>query len=40
VTPAEIRTLAAEAIAHLHEVAARLAQLSALLGDEAGEGKP
>jgi hypothetical protein len=40
-TPAEIRTLAAEAIAHLHEVAGKLAELSALLGDdEAGEGKP
>jgi hypothetical protein len=40
VTPAEIRALAAEAIVHLHEVAAKLAELSALLGDEAGEGKP
>jgi hypothetical protein len=40
-TPAEIRALAAEAIAHLHEVAGKLAELSALLGgDEAGEGKP
>ncbi|HEY1344983.1 MAG TPA: hypothetical protein VGF54_08370 [Streptosporangiaceae bacterium] len=39
--PAEIRALAAEAIAHLHEVAGKLAELSALLGDdEAGEGKP
>ncbi len=38
-TPAEIRALAAETIAHLHEVADKLAQLSALLGDdEAGEG--
>jgi transcriptional regulator with XRE-family HTH domain len=38
-TPAEIRALAAEAIAHLHEVAGKLAELSALLGDdEAGEG--
>src|SRR5882724_6219459 len=37
-TPAEIRALAAEAIAHLHEVAGKLAELSALLGDdEAGE---
>jgi transcriptional regulator with XRE-family HTH domain len=40
-TPAEIRALAAEAIAHLHQVAGKLAELSALLGDdEAGEGKP
>ena len=40
-TPAEIRALAAESIAHLHEVAGNLAKLSALLGDdEAGEGKP
>jgi transcriptional regulator with XRE-family HTH domain len=39
-TPAEIRALAAEAIAHLHEVAGKLAELSALLADEAGEGKP
>jgi len=40
-TPAEIRTLAEEAIAHLHEVAGKLAELSALLGhDEAEEGKP
>jgi transcriptional regulator with XRE-family HTH domain len=40
-TPAEIRALAAEAIAHLHEVAGKLAELSALLrDDEAGEGKP
>jgi hypothetical protein len=40
-TPAEIRALAAEAITHLHEVAGKLAELSALLGDdEAGEGKP
>ena len=40
-TPAEIRALAAEAIAHLHGVAGKLAELSALLGDdEAGEGKP
>jgi transcriptional regulator with XRE-family HTH domain len=38
-TPAEIRALAAEAIAHLHEVAGKLGELSALLGDdEAGEG--
>ena len=33
-TPAEIRALTAEAIAHLHEVADRLAELSALLGEE------
>jgi hypothetical protein len=40
-TPAEIRTLAAEAITHMHEVAGKLAELSALLGDdEAGEDKP
>jgi transcriptional regulator with XRE-family HTH domain len=40
-TTAEIRALAAEAIAHLHEVAGKLAELSALLGDdEAGEDKP
>ena len=38
-TPAEIRALAAESIASLHEVAGKLAELSALLGgDEAGEG--
>jgi transcriptional regulator with XRE-family HTH domain len=40
-TPAEIRALAAEAIAHLREVADKLAELSALLGDdESGEDKP
>jgi hypothetical protein len=33
-TPAEIRALAAEAIAHLHEVAGKLAELSALLGED------
>jgi transcriptional regulator with XRE-family HTH domain len=39
-TPAEIRAMAAESIASLHEVARKLAELSALLGDdEAGEGK-
>jgi hypothetical protein len=39
-TPAEIRALAAEAITHLHEVAGKLAELSALLGNsEADEGK-
>jgi transcriptional regulator with XRE-family HTH domain len=37
-TPAEIRVLAAESIASLHEVAGKLAELSALLNDEAGEG--
>ena len=38
-TPAEIRALAAESIASLQEVAAQLAELSALLDDdEAGEG--
>ena len=35
-TPAEIRALAAEAIDHLHEVADKLAELSALLGDGHG----
>ena len=40
-TPAEIRALAAEAIAHLHQVAGKLTELSALLGDgETGEGNP
>jgi hypothetical protein len=40
-TPGEIRALAAEAIAHLHKVADKLAELSALLGDaEPGEAKP
>jgi transcriptional regulator with XRE-family HTH domain len=39
--PTEIRSLAAEAIAHLHKVADELAELSALLGDdEASEDKP
>jgi hypothetical protein len=38
-TPAEIRVLAAQAIASLHQVAGNLAELSALLGDdETGEG--
>jgi transcriptional regulator with XRE-family HTH domain len=38
-TSAEIRALAAETIIHLHEVAGKLAELSALLGDdEASEG--
>jgi hypothetical protein len=35
-TPAEIRALAAEAIVHLYEVADKLAELSALLGDDQG----
>jgi len=40
-TPAEIRALTAESIASLHEVADKLAELSALLGDdEAGEDRP
>ena len=39
-TPAEIRALAAEAIVHLQEVAGKLAELSALLGDEGEGGKP
>jgi hypothetical protein len=40
-TPAEIRALAAESIATLHEVAGKLAELSALLGDdEASGGRP
>jgi len=39
-TPAEIRAVAAEAIAHLHEVADRLAELLALRGDdETGRGQ-
>ena len=40
-SPAEIRALAAEAIGYPHEVADKLAELSALLGeDKAGDGKP
>ena len=40
-TPAQIRALAAEAIACLHEVAGKLAELSALLSnDETGEARP
>jgi transcriptional regulator with XRE-family HTH domain len=35
-TPAEIRALAADAIAHLHEIVDKLAELSALLGDDQG----
>jgi hypothetical protein len=39
-TPAEIRALAEESIASLQEVAGKLAELSALLGDgEAGDGE-
>jgi hypothetical protein len=39
-TTAEIRGLAAEAITHLYEVADKLTELSALLGDgEGGKGK-
>lgn len=39
-TSAEIRALAAESIASLQEVIGKLAELSALLGDdEAGEGR-
>ena len=38
--PAQIRALAAESIASLHEVASKLAELSALLSDdEADEGR-
>jgi hypothetical protein len=40
-TPAEIRVLAAEAITHLHKVAAKLTELSALLSDDQpGEAQP
>jgi transcriptional regulator with XRE-family HTH domain len=39
-TAAEIRAVAAEAIAQLHEVAGKLAELSALLGEQTGEDKP
>ena len=40
-TAAEIRALAAEAITHLHKVAAKLTELSALLGDDQAEaGQP
>ena len=40
-TTAEIRALAAEAIAHLHKVAEKLTELSALLGDDqASEANP
>jgi transcriptional regulator with XRE-family HTH domain len=37
-TRAEIRALSAAAITHLHAVAGQLAELSALLDDEGGEG--
>jgi hypothetical protein len=37
-TSAEIRALAEEAIAHLHEVVGKLAELSALLSDDEAEG--
>ena len=41
ITPAEIRALAAEAIAQLHQVADKLTELSALLGDdEVGKDTP
>ena len=36
--PAEIRALAEEAIAHLHAVADKLAELSALLDDDKADG--
>lgn len=41
-TPTEIRALAAEVVTHLHEVADRLAELSALLGEDEprSEDKP
>jgi transcriptional regulator with XRE-family HTH domain len=40
-TPAEIRAVAAEAITHLHKVADKLAELSALLADdETAQGTP
>ena len=40
-TAAEIRALAAEAITHLHKVAAKLTELSALLSDDQpGEAQP
>ena len=38
-TPAEIRALAADSIASLHEVAGKLAELTALLDNETGEGR-
>ena len=37
--PAQIRAVAEQAIAHLHEVAGRLAELSALLGDDEAPGR-
>jgi transcriptional regulator with XRE-family HTH domain len=40
-TPAEIRAVAAEAITHLHKVADKLAELSALFADdETAQGTP
>jgi transcriptional regulator with XRE-family HTH domain len=40
-TPSEIRALAAEAITHLHTVADKLTELSALLSDDQpGEAQP
>ena len=39
-TPAEIRAVAAEAIAHLHETADKLAELSALLGEDQAVDQP
>jgi transcriptional regulator with XRE-family HTH domain len=40
-TSAEIRAVAAEAITHLHKVAAKLTELSALLSDDQpGEAQP
>jgi hypothetical protein len=38
-TEAEIRALTADSITRLHEVADNLAKLSALLGDEADDGR-
>ena len=38
-TPAEIRALATESIASLHEVAGKLAELTALLDNETGEDR-
>jgi len=39
-TVSEIRALAVEAIAHLHQVAGKLAELSALLGEDEDADKP
>jgi hypothetical protein len=38
-TPAEIRALAGDAIARLHEIAGQLAELSALLDGDAADGE-